>query len=301
MGKIDLNAMKRQREAKEIETNIPEELSKSYTSVWGANKETVEYIDINRLIPFTDDKRRTQPFVLSHEKIEQIKLSASDIGILTPLIVRKYNDDYQIISGHHRYEAAKELNMLTVPCVIRDIKDNEAVKYVAESNIQRSMLLPTEYAEIYARYLEIRHDIEMTVQEIADKFGKSKKTLYRYIKILDLTDNLKKLIDTDMLNTDTAEIFCNFSAHNQEAVYEFVSETKRKINKSMAKAIEDLVSKHNGEDISANDIIEIFDKTNKPFKNKIFQTYSEKYSVSYTEDEWITLISSLLDKHFNNM
>lgn len=313
MGKFDFNAMKKQRETNEVETEVPEELEKSYSDLWGSNKEKVEYIDINRLRTFTDNQRRTQPFVLSPEKIEQIKISASDIGILTPLIVRKFDGDYQIISGHHRYEAAKQLKMLTVPCVVREIADNEAVKYVAESNIQRSKLLPTEYAEIYARYLEIRQDIEMTALEIANKFGISTKSLYRYIKILDLTDNLKKLIDNDLLHTDTAEIFCTFSENNQEAVYEYVinenqklkeanekstKEKKFTINRSKAKAIEDLIAKNKGEDITADDIQEMFDVKDKPFKNKVFQSYAKKYNVEMSEDEWDKLISSLLEKHF---
>lgn len=300
MGKIDFNALKKQKEKKEIEAEVPEELEQSYSSVWGSNKEKVEYIDINRLKAFTDNQRRTQPFVLSHEKVEAIKLSAADIGILTPLLVRKYDNDYQIISGHHRYEAAKELNMLTVPCVVRDIKDEEAVKYVTESNIQRSRLLPTEYAEIYARYLEIRHDIDLTAQEIADKFGISKKSIYRYIKILDLTDNLKQLINEDYLHTDTAEIFCTFSEANQEAVYEYVTSSKKTLSRNMAKSIQSLVEKHNGETITADDISEMFNKGTKPFKNKIFQSYADKYNVTMTESEWDNLISSLLDKHFNN-
>ena len=60
-------------------------------------------------------------------------------------------------------------------------------------------------------HMEMRNDIDMTAQEIADKFAISKKSLYRYIKILDLTDDLKKMIDEDKLHTDTAEIFCGFS------------------------------------------------------------------------------------------
>lgn len=232
MGKINLNAMKQARKEQEIETPVPEALEQAYANVWGKDKETVQYIELNHIVPFADQRGRTQPFKISEEKVSQIKLSASDIGIVTPLIVRKVGAEYQIISGHHRYIAAKELEMLTVPCVVRKISDDEAIKYVTECNIQRSRLLPTEYAEIYARYMEMRNDIDMTAQEIADKFAISKKSLYRYIKILDLTDDLKKMIDEDKLHTDTAEIFCGFSADEQDAVYEFVQQTGKKVTGS---------------------------------------------------------------------
>lgn len=296
MGKINLNAMKQQRKEREIDAPVPDALEQSYSSVWGKNKETVQYIELNRIVPFSDAKGKNQPFKTSDEKVRQIKLSASDIGIVTPLIVRKVGGDYQIISGHHRYIAAKELEMLTIPCVVREISDDEAVKYVAECNIQRSKLLPTEYAEIYARYMEMRQDIDMTVQEIADKFAVSKKSLYRYIKILDLSDGLKRLIDEDMLHTDTAEIFCAFTEEQQECVREFVEKTGKKINRALAKAMENVVQ--NGEVTSYEDFLSVLEKPKKPVKSKLYSSFAKTYGVDYSEDEWDSLVAELLTKHF---
>lgn len=255
-------------------------------------------IELNHIVPFTDKVGKSQPFRISDDKVAQIKLSAADIGIVTPLIVRKVGADYQIISGHHRYIAAQQLEMLTVPCVVREITDDDAVKYVAECNIQRSKLLPTEYAEIYARYMGMRQDIDMTVQEIADKFGISKKSLYRYIKILDLTDDLKKLIDEDKLHTDTAEIFCGFSTDEQDAVYEFVQQTGKKVNRAMAKAMERITQEQ--EVTSYEDFLPVLEQPKKPVRNKLYSSFAEKYSVNYSEKEWDSLVSELLTKHFES-
>lgn len=296
MGKINLNAMKQARKEQEVETAVPEALEEAYANVWGKDKETVEYIELNRIQPFSDERGRTQPFKISEDKVAQIKLSASDIGIVTPLIVRKVGADYQIISGHHRYIAAQQLDMLTVPCVIREISDEEAVKYVAECNIQRSKLLPTEYAEIYARYMGMREDIDMTVQEIADKFGISKKSLYRYIKILDLTEDLKRLIDEDKMHTDTAEIFCGFSADEQDVVYEFVQQTGKKINRAMAKAMERIVQEQGV--TSYEDFLPVLEQPKKKVKSKLYNSFAEKYNVEYSEEEWDSLVAQLLTQHF---
>lgn len=298
MGKINLNAMKQARKEQEIETPVPEALEQAYANVWGKDKETVQYIELNHIVPFTDKVGKSQPFRISDDKVAQIKLSAADIGIVTPLIVRKVGADYQIISGHHRYIAAQQLEMLTVPCVVREITDDDAVKYVVECNIQRSKLLPTEYAEIYARYMGMRQDIDMTVQEIADKFGISKKSLYRYIKILDLTDDLKKLIDEDKLHTDTAEIFCGFSTNEQDAVYEFVQQTGKKVNRAMAKAMERITQEH--EVTSYEDFLPVLEQPRKPVRNKLYSSFAEKYSVNYSEKEWDSLVSELLTKHFES-
>ena len=298
MGKINLNAMKQARKEQEIETPVPEALEQAYANVWGKDKETVQYIELNHIVPFTDKVGKSQPFRISDDKVAQIKLSAADIGIVTPLIVRKVGADYQIISGHHRYIAAQQLEMLTVPCVVREITDDDAVKYVAECNIQRSKLLPTEYAEIYARYMGMRQDIDMAVQEIADKFGISKKSLYRYIKILDLTDDLKKLIDEDKLHTDTAEIFCGFSTDEQDAVYEFVQQTGKKVNRAMAKAMERIAQEQ--EVTSYEDFLPVLEQPKKPVRNKLYSSFAEKYSVNYSEKEWDSLVSELLTKHFES-
>lgn len=301
--KIDLINLKKQRQAKEVVdeiTETPEALIQSYERVWGKEKENVLQIELTKLYPFKDKKNRVQPFKIFPDKVEQIKLSATDIGIVTPLIVRKYEDGYQIISGHHRYIAAKELNLLSVPCVVRDISDDEAIKFVAECNIQRSKLLPTEYAEIYARYMELRNDIDMTSQEIADKFGISRKSLYRYIKILDLTDDLRSLIDDNMLHTDTAEIFAEFSEENQESVFEYVQKTKKKVNRAIAKQMEEIVRSRNGGHVTSEEFKQALDKHKTLYSNKLYGAFSKKYGVNYSDTEWDDLISKLVDEYFAN-
>lgn len=68
MGKINLNAMKQARKEQEIETPVPEALEQAYANVWGKDKETVQYIELNRIVPFADQRGRTQPFKISEER-----------------------------------------------------------------------------------------------------------------------------------------------------------------------------------------------------------------------------------------
>ena len=60
MGKINLNAMKQARKEQEIETPVPEALEQAYANVWGKDKETVQYIELNHIVPFADQRGRTQ-------------------------------------------------------------------------------------------------------------------------------------------------------------------------------------------------------------------------------------------------
>ena len=134
-------------------------------SVWGSNKETVIYIETTRLVPFVDEYGNSQPFRLNEKKVAQIAASAKDIGIVTPLTVRAKADLYEIIAGHHRLAAAKAIGQLKVPCIIRNYTDEQMYTVLAESNIQRDRTLPSEYGRIFARYMELRKDEELTAEE----------------------------------------------------------------------------------------------------------------------------------------
>ena len=202
MAKIDFTAMKNNRKAIEerIEDNIPEELEKTYTDVWGSNGEKLVCIEISRIEPYIDEAGDGQPFKLNEKKVNQICASAADIGILTPLRIRPKGDNYEVVSGHHRLEAAKRLNLLKVPCIIKEYSEEEVFQILTESNIQRDRTLPSEYGRIFTRYMELRSDIDMTAEEIAAKFDVSKKTMYRYINVSKLIPELQELTDNDIIN-----------------------------------------------------------------------------------------------------
>lgn len=304
MGKFDLNAKKKEREAKEA--TIPDvmedsPLAQAYQAVWGSDKESVHYIELSKIVPFVDNEGKGQPFKLNPEKVEQIKFSARDIGIITPLIVRKRGEMYQIISGHHRYEAAKELELLSVPCLVRDVKDEEATLLVVESNIQRMKLCPSEYGAIFCIYLAKRKDMDMSVQEIAGKFGISKKTMYRYANVSKLIHSLQELFDNDTINLDCSDIFVKFSERKQECVAECIGNAGKHITMSVAIAMQTIADEISDDDITTDDFNIVFAPKVKPaFKNKIYTSLAEKYNISdYTEKDLDNLVTELLEEHFS--
>lgn len=303
MGKIDFNALKRQREQQEVDAPDEDnsELSQAYQSVWGASKEKVEYIELNRLNMFSDSKGRQQPFKIDHDKVEQIKLSAADIGIITPLIVRKYEGDYQIISGHHRVIAAKELNILSIPCVVRSLDDEEAYKFVIESNIQRMKMLPSEYSDIFQRYMEKRKDIDMTAQEIADKFGISKKSMYRYINLGKLIRELQEYADSELLNIDSIDIICAFSEDNQRSVSEFIRNNQKKVTIALAKKMAAIVKNYGKEKVPVWEFNSLLYKPKKSYKNKIYNNLANRYNIEYSEKELDEITERLLDDYLKKL
>lgn len=109
-------------------------------------KEKIENINIDLLIPFENHPFKERNGMEQEELTDSIKAN----GLLEPLIVRPFSDSkYEIISGHRRVTACKELGIQTVPAIIRELNKDEAVIAMVDANLQREHLLPGEKAFAY--------------------------------------------------------------------------------------------------------------------------------------------------------
>lgn len=109
-------------------------------------KPKVEEIPLTELTPFKD-----HPFkVKNDEEMVELMKSIADSGVLAPALARpKDGGGYELISGHRRLAACKALGMETMPVIIRDLTDEEAVITMVDSNLQREHILPSEKAFAY--------------------------------------------------------------------------------------------------------------------------------------------------------
>ena len=123
-----------------------EELFMSTEERLDAKKPKVEAIPLAALTPF-----RNHPFkVKEDEEMAQLMRSIADAGVLSPALARPLPDGgYELISGHRRLAACKALGMDTMPVIIRDLTDEEAVITMVDSNLQREHILPSEKAFAY--------------------------------------------------------------------------------------------------------------------------------------------------------
>ena len=299
-SRIDLSSIKKMPLGNDTQFNkdTPKTLVDTYTSTWGSTTEKVEEISLDKL-KFFEMNGISQPFNINQEKINQIKLSAKDIGIITPLIVRKVDSYYQIISGHHRYLVAKELELLSVPCIVRNISDEQVYKYVAESNIQRFKIYPSEYGNIFLRYMEVRKDIDLTAQEIADKFGLSKKTMYRYINVTKLIPELQTLTDKDLISLDAVDILSKLSIENQKVINEDLLKNNKKILVGTAKKI--YLFTTNNDILTVKDIENMISSKSKKYKNRLYNIIAKDKNINCTEKELDTLVLNFLNDYFSKM
>lgn len=300
MASINISAFDHREKLPADRDNSP--LEEAYKNVWGSSYEKIENIELGLITHYSGSDGGVQPFRMNEEKIMQIMASAADIGIVTPLIVRRTErSKYQIISGHHRYEAARRLELLSVPCVVRRITDDEAFQIVTESNIQRNKMLPSEYGRIFAVYMDKREDIGITYKEIADKFGISSKTLYRYVNVARLIPELQNYVDCEKILLAAADIISGFSVDNQMSVFEYLERPdSRKITPIIAKQFAEIVKNYSGDKVPVHEFSSLFIPKPKPkYKSGIYNNLSERFSFDKTEQELDELAEKLLAEYFS--
>ena len=203
------------------------------------NEESAMEIEINKIHAF-----KNHPFkVLDDEKMQDLIESVKLSGVLTPVLLRvDNNDEYEMISGHRRLHAAKMAGLTTIPAIVRELSDDDAVIAMVDANIQREELLPSEKAFAYRMKLEAmkrqgsRTDITSghfdqkltgTVSRdiLAQQVGESSKQVQRYIRLTELIPELLDMVDNKKLTFTVGVDISYIDKEIQEWIYEYIKDT----------------------------------------------------------------------------
>ena len=203
-----------------------EELFMSTEERLDAKKPKVEAIPLAALTPF-----RNHPFkVKEDEEMAQLMRSIADAGVLSPALARPLpGGGYELISGHRRLAACKALEMDTMPVIIRDLTDEEAVITMVDSNLQREHILPSEKAFAYKMKLEaMKHQGRRTsdqlgqkfsVEQIADDSPDSKTQIQRYIRLTNLIPEILQMVDDGKIALTPAVELSYLQPSEQETLF----------------------------------------------------------------------------------
>ena len=166
-------------------------------------------------IPLTEiDDFPDHPFkVRLDEDMEQLVESVKSRGVITPITLRRKEDGrYEIVSGHRRRKACELAGLATVPAEIKELTRDEAIILMVESNLQRSVILPSEKAFSYKMRLEamkrqgqrtdltsspvgMKSDGKQSLDIIGEAVGDSRNQVHRYIRLTELAPELLDLVD----------------------------------------------------------------------------------------------------------
>ena len=234
------------------------------------------------------------PFELyTGERFEDLKESIKEHGVLTPVLVRKLdNGNYQILSGHNRCECAKAVGFKTVPCVVlSNLTDDDALMIVLDSNTKQRGITEmkiSEQAHIYAldvavnkrqgkrsdliksieKNLEIlsndavsetlsQFDTKLdTTQEIGDKYGISRATVARLLRIDTLIYELKTRIDDGEIAVNAGVELSYLTQQEQEIIDEVICEFNYKLDINKSKQLRELSKSGKLNKVTAVDVFE---------------------------------------------
>ena len=136
------------------------------------------------------------------EKLEELADSIRQHGVIQPLTVRKLSSGYyQIIAGERRWRAARMTELTEIPAVVIEADDQKAMELAMIENLQREDLNPMEEAEGYRALVE---NYGMTQEQAAQRVGKSRSAVANALRLLDLEENLKVLVEDGNLSAGHA-------------------------------------------------------------------------------------------------
>ena len=165
-------------------------------------KEFISQLPPDKLSPFEKHPYQVREDAAMDELVESVRT----YGILSPLLARPKGEGYELVSGHRRRLAAQKLGLPTVPVLVREMSDDEAVILMVDSNLQRENLLPSEKAFAYKMKLEaMKHQGKATSRQVVGKLesadevgqvnGESGRTIQRYIRLTNLVPPLLQMVD----------------------------------------------------------------------------------------------------------
>ena len=171
-----------------------------------AKLERVQNIPLSELHPFKDHPIKVQ----NNEEMERMIESIRKVGAITPALARPLPDGgYELISGHRRLAACQVLGIETMPVIVREMSDDEAVIAMVDANLQRETILPSEKAFAYKMKLEaIKHQGVasaqvgqklLSVEIVADDAGESRNQIKRYIRLTYLIPELLSMVDDNKI------------------------------------------------------------------------------------------------------
>ena len=197
-------------------------------------KDGTEEIRIDQIFPFEN-----HPFkVLDDDRMQELVESIKANGVLSPVIVRPDDEGtYEMISGHRRMHAAKLAGLTTVPAIVKQLTNDEAVILMVDANIQREEILPSERAFSLKMKMDAmnrqgaRTDLTLgrdvpkwSHEEIGKENGISGRQVKRYIRLTELIPEMLDMVDDKRLGLMLAVDISFFDKDLQKWLYEYIRE-----------------------------------------------------------------------------
>ena len=153
-------------------------------------------------------------------KLQELADSIKEHGILQPLVVTKNGEQYELIAGERRFQAAKRLGLPTVPVMVRDVTEQQKLELAIIENIQRHNLNPIEEAKAFLRLID---EFNLPQEKVAEKMGKSRSTVANTLRLLHLPIEIQRAVVEGKISEGHAKALLSIeNPEKQRAVFDLI-------------------------------------------------------------------------------
>lgn len=269
-------------------------------------------IPINQITSFPN-----HPFkVRDDEKMMETVESVKKRGVIFPAIVRKKKDGtYEMVAGHRRRRACQLAQLSEMPCIVRELTDDEATILMVDSNVQREEILPSERAWAFKMKLEAlnrqgkRVDLtstpsvqKLSVEIVAEEFGISREQVRRYVALTNLDSALLKMVDENKIALRPAVQISYMKKQDQKELLDAIESFDATPSEKQAKLLRNL-SEKGILDRDKIDEIMAEEKPNQVVQYKIKYERFRKYLPKNveTEQEVEDFLLICIKEHYNRV
>jgi len=210
-------------------------LNKGITTLLSLNE--IEQTSFNEVLDLNVDQiisNKYQPRkIFNPETIQELANSIKEQGLLQPIIVRKKDDNYELIAGERRLQACKLAQIPTISAIIRDLSDQQTALMALIENLQRENLTALEQSNALNN---LQKEFNFTQQQMADSLGKSRSSITNSLRLLNLSDEVKTLLNQQKIEMGHARAL--LSLNNKDQIIAANQIVEQKLN---VRQVEDLV------------------------------------------------------------
>ena len=281
----------------------------------GPEGEKVQEIALTELFPFRDHPFKVLDDEAMTDTVESVKMH----GVLVPGIARpRAEGGYELVSGHRRKRASELAGLETMPVIVREMDDDEAVLMMVDSNLQREQILPSEKAWAYRMKLEaikrkagrpaennsgqVGQNLKgrFSIEIIAEETGESRKQVQRFIRLTELSPSMLQMVDDKKLLFNPAVELSYLTKEDQVKLSEKMAELSQVPSLEQAKRLR----KFSQEGKLGEDVIEaiLTEEHRTPPQvtlkgERLLQYFSEEYTQKQIEDVIISLLETWKKEH----
>jgi len=205
---------KKKRLGRGLDALLSKPISQTAAVTGERNAEGLQNIPIDLL-----ERGQYQPRVdMRQDSLEELASSIKSQGVVQPIVARPITKSgktqrYEIIAGERRWRAAQMAGLQEIPAVIRDIDDSDAIAISLIENIQREDLNPLEEARALERLID---EFKLTHQEAADAVGRSRASVSNLLRLQELSDKVKTLLERRQLEMGHARALLSITNESQQ-------------------------------------------------------------------------------------